>query len=521
MNRAPSPKLNFSSERAWTQELRRFSELLRVGGEGVQPLKQYQQDPIAFFVDVLGMREEMLRWSMLPFYKGHKWDGTPDPLAAILEALARGEDVGAESGTGTGKTVLAAGIGLWFLASFERALVVTAAPKEKQLKLHLWKELTRFWIYFANVFPLAQRFGLQVRMIPHSDDWTMVGFSSGVGADEDAATKAQGFHAEHMLILTEETPGIHPAIMTAFENTRTAPHNIHCGLGNPDHQQDALHTYCILDTTTHVRISALDHPNVVADDPLIIPGAVSKPMVVKRRERYGEGGRLYQTRVRGMCPAESSEAVIRYSWCADARLKGEDPLTRREYIDGPAALGVDVANSKEGDKGCIARGQGRVLLVADAFPCPDPTVLGITVAAEIRARGIDEKHVGVDSVGVGAATFGRVKEAGFLIQGLNGAESPVVVEGEEEFANLRAQMHWQLRMDLQHGLLILPDDDELFEDLTVAQWKVRQGKIYVESKEDIKKRLGRSPDKGDAVVYWNWVRELRGATSGLAEAVDF
>jgi hypothetical protein len=32
------------------------------------------------------------------------------------------------------------------------------------------------------------------------------------------------------------------------------------------------------------------------------------------------------------------------------------------------------------------------------------------------------------------------------------------------------------------------------------------GVIKVESKEEIKKRLGRSPNKGDAVIYWNWVR---------------
>jgi hypothetical protein len=41
-------------------------------------------------------------------------------------------------------------------------------------------------------------------------------------------------------------------------------------------------------------------------------------------------------------------------------------------------------------------------------------------------------------------------------------------------------------------------------------WTTRNGKIAVESKDDIIKRLRRSPNKGDAAVYWNWVRRRPG-----------
>jgi hypothetical protein len=70
-------------------------------------------------------------------------------------------------------------------------------------------------------------------------------------------------------------------------------------------------------------------------------------------------------------------------------------------------------------------------------------------------------------------------------------------------------MYWQLREDLRNGRLILCNDEELFADLVTPKWEVRNGKICVEKKEEIKKRLGHSPNKGDAVVYWNWVRTLR------------
>src|SRR5690606_34393261 len=199
-------------------------------------------------VDRLGIPEHTLRWSLLPAYRDHEWDGTPDPLAAVLEALAAGRNVGVESATGTGKTFLGACVVLWFLACWEDSIVVTAAPKEAQLKLHIWKEVGRLWPRFQRLFPEAVLIDGKVRMRDSVEDretWAATAFVCGVGATEASATKAQGFHAEHMLIITEETPGIHPAIMVAFENTSIAPHNLRLAFGNPDHQEDELHRFCL------------------------------------------------------------------------------------------------------------------------------------------------------------------------------------------------------------------------------------------------------------------------------------
>ena len=71
-------------------------------------------------------------------------------------------------------------------------------------------------------------------------------------------------------------------------------------------------------------------------------------------------------------------------------------------------------------------------------------------------------------------------------------------------------MWWMLReaLDPVNGVKVaLPPDNALQADLTAPLWEVRPGerpKIYVEAKKDMMKRLGRSPDRGDAVVYaWN------------------
>jgi phage terminase large subunit len=470
----------------------------------------FVRDPIGFARDVLGIPEHTLRWSMHPTYRAHRWDGTPDPLVALLEGLASWHDVGVEAGTGTQKTFTGAVAVLWFLACFENATVVTEAPKEKQLTLHLWKEIGRLWPRFSAAFPEAELSQLRIRMRPGDDTWAAHGFGVGVGAGEESATKAQGFHAEHMLIITEETPGMDPAVMVANENTCTGPHNLRLFLGNPDSQHDELHKACEAPGVVAIRISAHDHPNVVSGDASIVPGAASRESNARRLAKYGANGRLYLSRVRGLSPAESSDALIKLAWCRAAARRLFEQADQLMLI-GPPAMGVDVANSESGDKAAIARGQGAALIEVRDFQCPDANRLAVDVKTEAQGLFIQSVHVGVDSVGVGAGTINKGREIGFSMVPLSGGSSAVGGMGTEKFDNLRSQMHWQMRVDLEQGRIGLPDDEELFADLTTPRWKPHDGKIIVESKTEIKKRLGRSPNKGDAAVYWNWVRQRSSA----------
>ena len=47
---------------------------------------------------------------------------------------------------------------------------------------------------------------------------------------------------------------------------------------------------------------------------------------------------------------------------------------------------------------------------------------------------------------------------------------------------------------------MLPPDQELLSDLTAPHWSMTTQGIKIEPKEDIVKRLGRSPDCADALV---------------------
>ncbi len=513
--------------RPLTEGVRRAASAIRVVSDRPKPLVQYQRDPVGFFVDVLGIPEHTIRWSLNPGYKRHQWDSShPDPLAAILEALAAGKNVGVESGTGTGKSFLLAGTYLWFLGSFDGARVFTFAPKADQLRLFSWAELRKFWPKFKRHFPAADLLDLEIRMIEGSKEWGAWGYPVAVRAGEDVASRAAGMHAEHMLLAYEEMQGDPPSVIEAGEQTCTSPHNLRIGVGNPDHQFDPLHQFCEKPYVEAVRISALDHPNVVTGDASIVPGATSRQSVDRRRDEKngGEQGRMFQSRVRGISPTEAADALIRREWVERAFDRWRDKTERARYRQGLPARGVDVANSEDGDLAAIARGTGACLDEIDAFPCPDASILGVRVAAEMALKGIDVRHVGVDSVGVGASTVNKLKELGLYIRALNGGEkaTPVLDEDlvrekgkgvvqEEVFYNLRAQMHWQMRLDLQHDLLALRPDPELLQDLLTPTWETKRGMVLVEAKEEISERLPnkRSPNKGDAAVYWNWVRFRR------------
>ena len=80
--------------------------------------------------------------------------------------------------------------------------------------------------------------------------------------------------------------------------------------------------------------------------------------------------------------------------------------------------------------------------------------------------------------------------------------------GVYKFNSTRSAAWWNLRelMDPVYGEdIMLPEDEDLIADLTTPYWEEKEGKIVIETKKEVKKRLGRSTDTGDAVVlaYWN------------------
>lgn len=120
------------------------------------------------------------------------------------------------------------------------------------------------------------------------------------------------------------------------------------------------------------------------------------------------------------------------------------------------------------------------------------------------ARQHKPQAIKVDDIGVGGGVTDRLKEQSYPVVPINVAEAP---RDPEKFADLRSELWWMLRERLDPNPktnptpIALPKDDELLGDLCGIKYKITsKGQIRVESKEDMKKRIKRSPDRGDAVV---------------------
>lgn len=492
------------------------------------PHEAYQQDPIGWIRDKLGIPEWSIRWSLRKEYANHRWDGDQDPLALVCKAIADWKDVGVESGTGTGKSFLAACIILWFLACFRDALVFTFAPKEEQLRKFIWKEIGKLWPRFKRHFPKAELLDLQIRMAPGKEGWGATGYAVGVKAGEQSATKAQGMHAEHMLLVYEEMPGIDPAVVEAGKNTATAPHNLRLGLGNPDHQLDTLHRFCVSFGVTPVRVSGYDHPNVVSGDASLIPGAVSRKWIDGKVAEEGEDSPMFKSRVRGISPEEAFDALVKKAWLEDAADKWENMAQHQRMRLGARALGVDPAQSENGDRCALARWEGCVLISVEKVPSSNALEFGEYIHAVMNSENVAASRVAVDSVGVGSNVVNHLRKVlppGQWVKSIEGGAEDAVgnvmkaavrplgnlfAEFEPDankYLNMRAQVYWQFREDLQRGLVAIPRDMKLWRELMAVTYRIENGVVRMEKKAEIKKKLGYSPDFADAVVYGSWVRD--------------
>ena len=109
--------------------------------------------------------------------------------------------------------------------------------------------------------------------------------------------------------------------------------------------------------------------------------------------------------------------------------------------------------------------------------------------------------------GYGGAIAMRLDDNNISPTKFNGAAASAArtKDGSLGFVNKRAEAWWRLRQELdpaQEGgsVIALPPDPELRADLAAPRWSLRPNGILLESKDDLRKRLGRSPGKGDAVV---------------------
>lgn len=122
----------------------------------------------------------------------------------------------------------------------------------------------------------------------------------------------------------------------------------------------------------------------------------------------------------------------------------------------------------------------------------------------------------VDVVGLGSGVVDRLREQKYKVIAFNNGSGTDAKDraGEFEFSNVRSASYWNVREMHEDNLVAYPSIEKLTRDLTVIHWAPTSGgKIVVEKKEEIRKRLKRSTDYSDVIAMGLWKGDTKG--SGL------
>lgn len=422
--------------------------------------------------------------------------------AEILKSVRDNMRTAVRSCHGIGKTFTAAMCILWFLYTHPKAIVLSTAPTWRQVEKLIWKEIRS--AYRESVIPLG---GSLLPKTPElhliHDEW----YAAGLSTNEP--DRFQGFHEEHILVIVDEAAGVNLEIYEAIEGILTSSGARLLLIGNPTAIGTPFYdafTKNIGYKTFHV--SAFDTPNfkafgITQDDiandtwqekvqEVPYPRLITPQWVSDRYKAWGENSAPYQVRVMGNFPQQGEDTLIPLLWIELAMERWEETPEEK-----PVQIGVDVA-AYGSDKTVIAVRKGNKLTALNVYSQKNTReTTGLVVQ---HARENDTMKIAVDEIGIGRGVVDSLEEEGYYGVGVNVAERS---RDPERYHNLRAELWYSFRemLDPDKEPIALPPDDELLSELASVKYKVdARGAIQIESKEDMKKRLGHSPDRADAAV---------------------
>ena len=508
--------------------LMQFSPAIHAASGIRFPSSHYQADPVAFGREILGVDF----WSR---------------QIEILEAVRDHPRVAVRSGHKIGKSFAAAALALWYYCSYEFARVVMSSTTARQVDEILWREVRMTHARSGRCLDCkiaieqarARGDRLDVpRPCPHSSlidgdlgDTARTGFKSAdfreiVGFTASQAEAVAGISGQNVLYIVDEASGVNEFVFEAIEGNRAGKAKLVL-FSNPTQNQgtfyDAFNSKARFWKT--ITVSSEDTPNAIAGH-TVIPGLAEREWIDEKREEWGEKSPLFIVRIKGQ-HAEYEEGKIFsvHEIAQSVARRSETPAEGRLYI------GVDPAGEKgTGDEAafCCRRGLKqlefevpRVGLTEDGHL----TTLLVLIARHKLPR--ETPVVVVDRDGsIGSKVYNAFRSyaehnpGSFEIVGVRGSDKsqrqPLVYHLMREAltASLSAWF-------LAGGAIV--DDAKLEKELHVMEWRQRpDGRMKVTDKLTLRKVLGRSPDRYDALALSTWeplsLREESAATDTLARA---
>ena len=397
---------------------------------------------------------------------------------------------------------------LWFATCFYPFKIPITAPSSTQLQDILHSEVGT-WL---RLMPAAFRDNLELKkerleLVGHSESC----FASFRTARKDKPEALQGFHGKNLLVVIDEASGVDDTIFQVAEGTLSTPGAKVLMTSNPTRRNGYFYN------SHHGQRAFWQTLKVGCDE----SSRVSNKYIDDMSAKYGADSNIYRVRVLGEFPTEDDDAVIPLALAESARYRDVEPMENVMPV-----WGLDVARFGN-CKTVLAKRHGNIYLGHKGWHKRDTMEVAGLIMFEYENTTSDMRPAAiyVDVIGIGAGVVDRLLELDLPVVGINVGE---VSSGSVKFANLRAELWWRAREWLEQRDTKM-DDDELIAELCTVTYKFRSnGKLLIESKEDMIGRGLASPDTADAFVltfsgadrrksthekYQREVRRIRGSRS--------
>ena len=474
--------------------LRYLRELQRRAAKIKAGVARYYDDPVAFAHDCINWGDG----DGLTFYQEE-----------ILGSLPERKRQAVRGPHGLGKSSQSAIAVLWFALTRDAAgvdwKVVTTAGSWHQLTSYTWPEIHKWagklrWDKVRDGRPFSRAHELQNINLKLSHGAAFAAASAN-------AALIEGAHADSLMFVYDEAKAIPAGTFDACEGAFSSAGDggteaFALALSTPGQPQGRFYDIC-------TRKAGYEdwHPVHVTLEDAMAAGRITGEWADQRARQWGTESAIYQNRVLGEFYASDEDSVIPLAWAeaAVARWHAWDEAGRPETGSAflPRTVGVDVARTGQ-DRTVLAIRNGPVITELRRSVRED------TMATTGRTKAVLDADTSrtavVDVIGIGAGVVDRLREQHAKVVAFNASRASKARDSTREFgfANRRSEAWWTLRQALDPSGdpdICLPDDEMLLGDLSAPQWTVTSGgRIQVESKDEIRKRLGRSTDDGDAVV---------------------
>lgn len=439
-------------------------------------IREWLKDPVLFVQECFGVEPD-------------KWQ------AKALRIVGRGGRVrlALKACAGPGKTAVLAWVGWWFLLCHggetpeDHPNGLAISCDRDNLRDGLWKELARWHGTSPLLQVLFEWTKERIFAKDHPSTWFLAARGYAKSADtEQVGRTLSGLHGKNIFYLLDESGDMAISLARSAEQGLT---DCECGLivtaGNTTSTNGLLYYVSGMGRTGWEVITITGDP----EDPERSP-RVNLEWAQEMIASHGRDNAWVMAYVLGEFPPGSLNALLTVDEVEAAMGKH---LREDQYIWAQKRLGIDVARFGD-DRSVVFPRQGLASLRPTVMRHQRTTDIAAQVA-QIKVKWQSEMEFVDDTGHWGHGVIDNLLAAGYSPQGIQFHGPPI----NPRYKNRRAEMWMEMAEWIKRGGA-LPDMPELVGELTAPTYTFLQGKIQLEDKDMIKKRLGRSPDLADALA---------------------